>query len=99
MGLLLELEPTILRAGPLPDRPSARAPAARYWQAHLRLEAAATAKWTEADGFPLAGTYTGPQAVVENVFMRLGEFSDNWAVVVDRLVASFASACHGGRLR
>jgi ketosteroid isomerase-like protein len=30
--------------------------------------------WTEADGFPLAGTYIGPQAVVENVFMRLGEF-------------------------
>lgn len=43
--------------------------------------------WTEADGFPLAGTYIGPQAVVENVFMRLGEFSDNWGVVVDRLVA------------
>ena len=43
--------------------------------------------WTEADGFPLAGTYIGPQAVVEKVFMRLGEFSDNWGVVVDRLVA------------
>ena len=43
--------------------------------------------WTEADGFPLAGTYIGPQAVVENVFMRLGDFSDNWGVVVDRLVA------------
>lgn len=43
--------------------------------------------WTEADGFPLAGTYVGPQAVVENVFMRLGEFSDHWGVVVDRLVA------------
>jgi ketosteroid isomerase-like protein len=43
--------------------------------------------WTEADGFPLAGTYIGPQAVVENVFMRLGEFSENWGVVVGRLVA------------
>lgn len=43
--------------------------------------------WTEADGFPLAGTYVGPQAVVENVFMRLGEFSDNWGVGVDRYVA------------
>ena len=42
--------------------------------------------WTEADGFPLAGTYIGPQAVVENVFMRLGEFSDNWSVVVERLI-------------
>lgn len=30
-------------------------------------------QWTEADGFPLAGTYVGPQAVLEGVFMRLGE--------------------------
>jgi ketosteroid isomerase-like protein len=43
--------------------------------------------WAEADGFPLAGTYTGPQAVLDGVFMRLGEFSDNWGVVVERLVA------------
>lgn len=43
--------------------------------------------WTEADGFPLAGTYVGPQAVLEQVFMRLGEFSDNWAVAVERLIA------------
>ena len=43
--------------------------------------------WTEADGFPLAGTYIGPQAVVENVFMRLSEFSENWGVVVNQLVA------------
>lgn len=43
--------------------------------------------WTEADGFPLAGTYIGPEAVVENVFMRLGEVGDNWGVVVERLVA------------
>jgi len=43
--------------------------------------------WTEADGFPLAGTYIGAQAVVEGVFMRLGEFSNNWGVVVNRLVA------------
>ncbi|MDH5176281.1 MAG: nuclear transport factor 2 family protein [Gammaproteobacteria bacterium] len=48
---------------------------------------AADIAWTEADGFPLAGTYIGPHAVVEGVFMRLGEFSDNWGVVVDRLVA------------
>ena len=43
--------------------------------------------WTEADGFPLAGTYIGPQAVVENVFMRLGEFSDNWGVSINRYIA------------
>ena len=44
-------------------------------------------EWTEADGFPLGGVYVGPQSVVENVFMRLGEFSDNWGVRVDRYVA------------
>lgn len=43
--------------------------------------------WTEADGFPLAGTYVGPQAIVENVFMRLGQIGDNWGVVVNRIVA------------
>lgn len=43
--------------------------------------------WTEADGFPLAGTYVGPQAVVEGVFMRLGDFSDNWGTAIDRFVA------------
>lgn len=42
---------------------------------------------TEADGFPLAGTYIGPLAVVENVFMRLGEIGNDRGVAVDRLVA------------
>lgn len=53
--------------------------------------------WTEADGFPLAGTYIGPQAVVENVFMRLGEFSDNWTVDVDRYVADGDTVIADGR--
>jgi ketosteroid isomerase-like protein len=53
--------------------------------------------WTEADGFPLAGTYIGPQAVVEGVFMRLGEFSDNWGVVVDRLVADGDTVVANGK--
>ena len=53
--------------------------------------------WTEADGFPLAGTYIGPQAVVENVFMRLSEFSDNWSVVVDRLIADGATVVADGK--
>lgn len=53
--------------------------------------------WTGSDGFPLAGTYTGTQAVVEKVFMRLGEFSDNWAVVVDRLVADGDTVVADGR--
>jgi ketosteroid isomerase-like protein len=43
--------------------------------------------WVEADGFPLNGTFVGPQAVLEGVFMRLGEFSNEWAVVVERFIA------------
>lgn len=41
-------------------------------------------QWSEADGFPLAGTYVGPQAVLEGVFMRLGEIGDDFAVVPDQ---------------
>ena len=55
--------------------------------------------WTEADGFPLAGTYVGPQAVLENVFMRLGEFSENWAVAVERLIADGDTVVADGRYK
>ena len=44
-------------------------------------------EWIEADGFPLAGTYVGPQAVVEGVFMRLVEIGDDFAVEPDRFIA------------
>jgi uncharacterized protein len=44
-------------------------------------------QWTEAEGFPLAGTYVGPQAVLEGVFMRLRAFGDDFAVVPEKLVA------------
>ena len=44
-------------------------------------------RWVEADGFPLAGTYVGPQTVLEGVFMRLGEIGDDFAVVPDQFVA------------
>lgn len=44
-------------------------------------------QWTEADGFPLAGTYVGPQSVLEGVFMRLGEIGDHWSVVPEQHVA------------
>jgi ketosteroid isomerase-like protein len=53
--------------------------------------------WTEADGFPLAGTYTGPQAVLENVFMRLGELGDNWGVEADQLIADGDTVVVNGR--
>ena len=35
----------------------------------------------------LAGTYVGPQAVLEGVFMRLGEIGDHFAVVPEQFVA------------
>jgi len=44
-------------------------------------------KWVEPDGLPYAGTYVGPQAVLEGVFMRLGEIGDHFAVVPEQFVA------------
>ncbi len=43
--------------------------------------------WAEADGFPLAGTYVGSQAVLEGVFMRLGEVGDEFAAVPEQIIA------------
>ena len=37
--------------------------------------------WTEAEGFPYGGTYVGPRAVLENVFMRLGTEWEGFAAV------------------
>jgi uncharacterized protein len=42
--------------------------------------------WTEADGFPLAGTYVGVEAVRDNVFVALAKEWDGWAVAIDELV-------------
>jgi ketosteroid isomerase-like protein len=36
--------------------------------------------WTEAEGFLYGGTYNGPNAVLESVFMRLGAEWDGFAV-------------------
>ena len=45
-------------------------------------------EWTEAEGWPLySGTLVGPQAVVDGVFMRVGEIGDNFALDVTQLVA------------
>lgn len=45
-------------------------------------------EWTEAEGFPLYdGTFVGPQAIVDGVFMRLGEIGDNFSVHAPQLVA------------
>lgn len=43
-------------------------------------------EWTEAEGFPYGGTYVGPQAVLEGVFMRLGTEWDGFAAVPDEFI-------------
>jgi uncharacterized protein len=42
--------------------------------------------WTEAEGFPYAGTFVGPQAVLVNVFMRLGTEWDDFAAVPNEFI-------------
>ena len=42
--------------------------------------------WTEAEGFPYGGTYIGPDAVLEGVFMRLGTEWEGFAAVPDELI-------------
>lgn len=43
-------------------------------------------EWTEAEGFPYGGTYVGPQAVLEGVFMRLGTEWEGFAAVPDEFI-------------
>lgn len=38
---------------------------------NLLAALAPDARWTEAAGFPYAGTYTGPEEIMANVFQRL----------------------------
>ena len=43
-------------------------------------------RWTEADGFPYAGTYVGPQAVLDGVFARLGTDWEGFRAVPEELI-------------
>lgn len=42
--------------------------------------------WTEAEGFPNAGTYVGPDAVKEHVFVRIAEEWDGYAFALETLI-------------
>lgn len=42
--------------------------------------------WTEAEGFMYGGTYIGPNAVLENVFMKLGTEWEGFAAVPNKIV-------------
>jgi ketosteroid isomerase-like protein len=43
-------------------------------------------QWTEMAGFPCAGTYTGTQQIIENVFVALGKEWVNFTVTLERLI-------------
>jgi ketosteroid isomerase-like protein len=44
-------------------------------------------QWTEAEGGPYGGQFIGPQAVLENVFMKLGGEWDGYSAVPSEFVA------------
>lgn len=46
---------------------------------------AADVAWTEMEGFPLGGTYTGPDAIRVGVFERLGDEWDDYSAAIDTL--------------
>ncbi|MFF1922816.1 nuclear transport factor 2 family protein [Streptomyces sp. NPDC058221] len=51
-----------------------------------RTAVADDVEWTESAGFPLAGTYRTPDAVVAGVFERLAEAWDGWVTHDDTYV-------------
>ena len=44
--------------------------------------------WTEAEGFPYGGTYSGPDAVLQNVFLKLGTEWEGFAAVPNEFIAA-----------
>ena len=44
-------------------------------------------EWTEAAGFPYPGTFVGPEAVLQGVFMKLGTEWEGWTAVPEEYVA------------
>ena len=43
-------------------------------------------EWNEAEGFMYGGIYTGPNAIVENVFMKFATEWEGFTVVPDKIV-------------
>ncbi len=50
---------------------------------HLAEALSEKVEWTEAEGFPYGGTYIGVEAIMENVFSRLGSEWDNYKASVN----------------
>ena len=49
---------------------------------------APNAIWIEAEGGPYGGTFVGPNAVLENVFMKIGGEWDGYTAVPDEFIAN-----------
>lgn len=45
-------------------------------------------EWTEAAGYPYAGTFVGADAIVQNVFRRLGTEWEGYRAEPDRVIAA-----------
>jgi ketosteroid isomerase-like protein len=43
-------------------------------------------EWNEAEGFMYGGTYTGTNAIVENIFMKFATEWEGFSVVADKIV-------------
>ncbi|MCW1982235.1 hypothetical protein FHY25_002151 [Xanthomonas arboricola] len=54
---------------------------------HLRAALAPDAQWTEAAGFPYAGTYVGADAIFANVFARLASEWEGYQAKVHTYLA------------
>lgn len=50
---------------------------------HLAEALSEKVEWTEAEGFPYGGTYIGVEAIMENVFSRLGSEWDDYKASVN----------------
>ncbi len=50
---------------------------------HLAEALSEKIEWTEAEGFPYGGTYIGVEAIMENVFSRLGSEWDDYKASVN----------------
>ena len=44
--------------------------------------------WIEAEGGPYGGTFVGPQAVLDNVFMKIGTEWDGYTAVPEEFIAN-----------
>ncbi len=49
---------------------------------------APNASWIEAEGGPYGGTFVGPNAVLENVFMKIGGEWDGYTAIPDEFIAN-----------